>query len=144
MTFFVDANVIVYARTEGPYRAACQSILRSVAGGEADGKTSTAALEEVWHLELTAPSLRLEGLTAAAYRIFAPLLAVTDDVFRRAMDLEASMIGANDRVHVATALANGIEVIVSADARLARVGAIRHVDPLDSELVARLMGRASS
>jgi hypothetical protein len=50
LTFFVDANVVAYSRLPSPYRAACLEIL---ARGEADERTSTAALEEVLHLELS-------------------------------------------------------------------------------------------
>jgi predicted nucleic acid-binding protein len=51
LTFFVDANVIVYAATEGQYRSSCLRILEAVANGDADGRTSPAVLEEVWHVE---------------------------------------------------------------------------------------------
>jgi len=33
VTFFVDANVIVYAATDGPYRDPCVQVLEAVASG---------------------------------------------------------------------------------------------------------------
>lgn len=49
MTFFVDANVVVYAAVPSSnYHRPCRDILRAIATGDADGRTSAAVLEEVW------------------------------------------------------------------------------------------------
>ena len=66
VTFFVDANVIVYAATESDYRAACLQILQAVANGDADGRTSPAVLEEVWYVERSGRAGPLDGLAARA------------------------------------------------------------------------------
>lgn len=139
MTFFVDANVIVYARVDSDRREACREILDAVARGVAHGRTSTAALEEVWHLELSGKAGTIAGLTQRAYTAFAPLLPVTDEVFRRALALKAPGLGANDRIHAATALANDIDVIVSTDAAFDGVPGLRRVDPLDDRARRRLL-----
>ncbi|MEK7861568.1 MAG: PIN domain-containing protein, partial [Chloroflexota bacterium] len=88
MTFFIDANVIVYSGSDDPERhAACEEILAAVARGAVEGRTSTAVLEEVWHLELTGRAGAIAGISERAYAALAPLLPVTDEIFRRALGL---------------------------------------------------------
>jgi predicted nucleic acid-binding protein len=139
VTFLVDANVIVYAAIPSEYRESCLAVLAAIAAGKADGKISTAVFEEVWHLELSGRVGRIRGLAERAYRAFTPLLPVTDDIVARALRLDVKRLGSNDRIHVATALANGIDTIVSADSAFDRVHAIRRVDPLDDRAIARLL-----
>jgi predicted nucleic acid-binding protein len=139
VTFLVDANVIVYAAIPSPYRDPCLELLAAIAAGTADGKVSTAVFEEVWHLELSGRVGPIRGLAERAYRAFAPLLPVTDDIVARALRLRAMRLGSNDRIHVATALANEIDTIVSADSDFDQVRAIRRVDPLDARAIARLL-----
>lgn len=139
MTFFVDANVLIYSAAPSPWRAACLALLEAVADGRADGRTSTACLEEVWCLETTGRVAGLDGLTARAYTVLTPLLAVTDDAFRRALHMKAAGVGTNDRLHAATCLALGIETIVSADAAFDSVTGLRRVDPRDEDQVEALL-----
>jgi predicted nucleic acid-binding protein len=139
VTFLVDANVIVYAAIPSRYRASCLEVLAAIAAGSADGKVSTAVFEEVWHLELSGRVGPIRGLAERAYRAFAPLLPVTDDIVARALRLDAKRLGSNDRIHVATALANGLDTIVSADSDFDLVRSIRRVDPLDRRALARLL-----
>ena len=140
MTFFVDANVIVYSSVrDAPHRAACVEIIRAIARGDADGRTSTAALEEVWHLELSDRVRGLDGLTARAYAILGPILPVSDEAFRRALGLDAPALGANDRLHVATCLTHGIDLVVSADQGFDSVPEVRRIDPLDESARAALL-----
>ena len=47
MSFFVDANVLVYSAVASEYREPCLEVLEAIARGDADGRTSSAALEEV-------------------------------------------------------------------------------------------------
>lgn len=139
MTFLVDANVIVYAAIPSQYRAPCLEVLAAIAAGKADGRVSTAVFEEVWHLEMSGRVGPIRGLAERAYRAFTPLLPVTDDIVARALRLDAKRLGSNDRIHVATALANGIDTIVSADSDFDRIRAIRRVDPLDERAITRLL-----
>ena len=139
MTFFVDANVVVYTGGVGPYGDACRALLDAVTAGEAEGVTSTAVLEEVWHIELSAKAGDISGLTQEAYTMLTPLLPVTDETVAFALSLDADALGANDRIHVATCLQNGIDTIVTADAGFDGVRGIRRVDPLDSRAVRRLL-----
>jgi predicted nucleic acid-binding protein len=139
LSFFVDANVLIYSAVDSEYREPCLEILEAVARGNADGRVSTAALEEAWYLELSGRAGDLSGLTERCYAIFSPLLPVTDEVFRLALSLDARRLGPNDRLHVATCLANGIDVVVSADSGLDAVRAVRRVDPLDARARRRLV-----
>ncbi len=142
MTFLVDANVIVYAAIPSQYREPCLEVLAAIAAGKADGKVSTAVFEEVWHLELSGRVGPIRGLAERAYRVFSPLLPVTDEIVARALRLDVRNLGSNDRIHVATALANGIDTIVSADSDFDRIRSIRRIDPLDERAVAQVL-RAS-
>ncbi|HEY7961102.1 MAG TPA: type II toxin-antitoxin system VapC family toxin [Solirubrobacteraceae bacterium] len=144
MRFFLDANILVYSRSSSEYRDPCLHVLAAITQGHADGCTSTAALEEVWHLELTARADGLHGLTADAYGMLAPLLPVTDEVFSRALSLPGGSLGSNDRVHAATCLTNGIHTIFSADGDFDSVENLRRVDPLDEHAVGELLARGSS
>jgi predicted nucleic acid-binding protein len=71
--------------------------------------------------------------------VFSPLLTVSEEIVRAALDLEAPALGANDRIHVATSLANGIETVVSADASFDSLDQLRRVDPLDEDALAPLL-----
>lgn len=139
MTFFVDANVIVYAATEGEYRGPCLDVLDAIARGRADGRTSPAVLEEVWYVERSGRAGPLDGLASNAYTVFTPLLAVTDDAFRLALALRAPQLGPADRVHAGTCLAHGVAVVVSADVAFDGVRGLRRVDPLDRRALGRLI-----
>lgn len=140
MTFFVDANVIVYAATEGPYRESCIRILEAVASGGASGRTSPAVLEEVWYIERSGRAGPLDGLTAHAYTVFTPLLEVSDDAFHRALTLRADQLGPADRVHVGTCHAHGIDAIVTADTGFTGLRGLRRIDPLDPVALRRALG----
>ncbi len=141
--FFVDTNVVVYATTDSAYAESCLAVLDAVARGT-EGRTSTAVLEEVWHLELSGRAGDLRGLARHAYGVFTPLLDVTDAIVAAALDLDTTTIGANDRIHVATCAANEIDTIVSADSGFDAVRGLRglrRVDPLDERAVRRLLAR---
>lgn len=138
MTFFVDANVLLYAAVECEQRDSCAEVLRAIVAG-ADGRTSVAVLEEVWHIERSGRLGELGGLAERAYRLFSPLLPVTDEAFGRALVLDAPQLGANDRLHVGTCLVHGIESIVTADRGFTGVRGVRRVDPLDASARRRLL-----
>jgi predicted nucleic acid-binding protein len=138
MAFFVDTNIVIYAAMDGPYRPSCLRILEAAAHG-AEARTSTAVLEEAWHVELSGRAGNLTGLAAGTYTVFTPLLAVTDEIVDAALHLRAASVGADDRIHIATCALNGIDTIVSADAGFDGVRGIRRVDPLDARAMARLL-----
>ena len=139
MTFFVDANVILYAATESEYRGPCLEVLEAVAAGDADGRSSAAVLEEVWYVERSGRAGSLDGLAEHAYVVFRPLLPVSDEAFRLALSLRAPNLGPADRLHAGTCMAHGIDVVVSADAGFDGVRGLRRVDPLDARAVRRVL-----
>jgi predicted nucleic acid-binding protein len=131
VTFFIDTNVIIYAATESEYRAPCIEILEAVVSAGA-GRTSTAVLEELWHIERSGRVAGLDGITDRAYRMLTPLLPVTDRALRHALDLVAPTgLGTNDRVHLGTCRDHDIDTIVTADAAFSGIETVRRVDPLD-------------
>lgn len=129
MRFFVDTNVLVYPFSTAPHAGPCTRLLGSIAAGEADGLTSVLTLEEAWHLALT-QRLR-SGAIDELRATFASPLGVGVQTFDLARELDAE-VGAMDRLHAATCIENGIELIVTADRGFDSISALRRVDPLDA------------
>ncbi|MBK5220400.1 MAG: type II toxin-antitoxin system VapC family toxin [Thermoleophilia bacterium] len=139
MTFFVDANVILYGAIDGPARADCLRVLEAVAAGEAQGRTSPAVLEEVWHVAMRRYPGQLDSLVESALAIFSPLLPVTEEALVHALAIAAPSLGPNDRLHLGTCAAEGIDTILTADRAFEEVDGARRVDPLDPVAVERLL-----
>jgi predicted nucleic acid-binding protein len=139
VTFFVDANIIVYAATVSEYRDPCARVLEAIALGEADGRTSPAVLEEVWFVERSGRAGRLDGLARHAYAVFTPLLPVTDEAFRLALSVRKRELGPADRLHVGTCRSHGIDVVVTADTAFGGLRGLRRVDPLDARGLQRVL-----
>jgi predicted nucleic acid-binding protein len=142
VTFFVDANVVIYAAVEGEHHDACLEILDAVLAG-AEGRTSAAVLEEVWHQEHSGRIGGIDGLAEEAHGMFAPLLPVTHEAFARALAVDGPRLGTADRLHIGTCLVHGIDTIVTADRGFDGVRRIRRVDPLDAAARRRLLRAAS-
>ena len=142
MTFFVDANAILYSAFEGPGRENCLKLLEAVAAGDAQGRTSPAVLEEVWHVARRDGGGRLDGLTRAALEIFSPLLPVTEDAFVHALSIDHRGL-ANDRLHLGTCAVHDIDVVLTADRAFDGVKGVDRVDPLDAEAVEQLLATGS-
>jgi predicted nucleic acid-binding protein len=139
MTFFVDANAIVYAAVEGPGRESCLRVLEAVAARKVEGRTSPAVLEEVWHVVQRRYPQQLEGLVESALKIFSPLLPVTEADLGRALAIEDGDLDPNDRLHLGTCLNNEIGVVLTADRAYDAAAGIERVDPLDPVAVERLL-----
>ncbi len=133
----------IYGAVDCEYREPCLEVLEAIARGDAEGRTSTAVLEEVWYVELSGRAGALDGLAERAYTLFTPLLAVTDDAVRLALSLGAPKLGPNDRLHVGTCMAHGIDVVFTADRGFEGVRGLRRVDPLDLRARQRLLRPAS-
>ena len=140
MTFFVDTNVIVYSATDGPHRRSSLEILSAIVEGSVEGRTSTAVIEEVWHIELSGRAGSIDGLADRAYQLFTPLLSVTDETVRAALSLDVKRLGASDRIHLATCREHDIEILVSADVGFDQIPGLERVDPLDGPRLANLLG----
>jgi len=143
MTFFVDANAIVYAAVEGPGRESCLRVLEAVAAREAEGRASPAVLEEVWHVVQRRYPQQLEGLVESALKILSPLLPVTEADLGRALTMEDAALDPNDRLHLGTCLNNEISVVLTADRAYDAATGIERVDPLDSVAVEKLLAAAA-
>jgi predicted nucleic acid-binding protein len=139
MTFFVDANAIIYSALEGPGREPCLRVLKAVAAGDAQGRTSPAVLEEVWHVALRRYPGQLNGLVESALTIFSPLLPVTEEALKQALAVGGSALGPNDKLHLGTCRTEGIKVVLSADRAFDQAAGIKRVDPLDPAAVERLL-----
>lgn len=139
MTFFVDANIFIYSAAPSDYRQPCLQVLEAVARGEAQGRTSTAVLEEVWHIERSGKAGNLDGLVKRSLTLMTPLLGVDEDALRIALALDAHGLGTNDRLHVGTCKAHAIDVILSAGRGFDAIRGIRRVDPLDTRATGRLL-----
>lgn len=141
MTFFVDANVVLYTAGRSEYREPCLDVLRAIGRG-ADGRTSAFVLEEVWHLQRSRRLGDLGTITEDAFELFSPLLQVTDQAFAHALAFDGAGIGTADRVHAGTCIAHDIDTIVTADRGFDAVRGLRRVDPLDARAVRRLLRSA--
>ncbi len=143
MTFFVDANVILYSAVDGPGRAGCLKLLAAVASGKAQGQTSPAVLEEVWHVALSRDPDKFGGLARAALEIFSPLLPVTEAALVHALSIDHPGLGANDRLHLGTCAEHDIDVVLTADRAFDGLAGFERVDPLDPAAVERLLAGQS-
>ena len=139
MSFFVDANILIYAAVDCPQQEPCLGILGSIASGDALGVSSASVLEEVWHVERSGRIPDIDGLTSRVHTILTPLVPVTDKAFRFAMALGVDRLGTNDQLHLGTCIAHEIETMVSADRGFDGIEGLRRIDPLDSDAVELLL-----
>lgn len=143
---FIDVNVVVYADAEPDSEIGngCLQLLAAVGDGRLAARMSTAVLEEIWHLELRGrPPLR-SGIARKTHSLFSPLLPVTDEIVQRALDLQVTGLGSNDRIHAATCMEAGIGTILTADVAFDGVAGLRRVDPADRGAVQGLLGANGS
>jgi predicted nucleic acid-binding protein len=141
VTFFVDANAILYSAVVGEARANCGRVLEAIATGSADGQTSPAVLEEVWYVAARRYQ-ELDGIVAAALKIFSPLLPVTEDALQHALAMPDSLLGPNDRLHVGTCTTHEIATVLTADRAFDGIDGIERIDPFDDSAVEELLAAA--
>jgi predicted nucleic acid-binding protein len=140
--FFVDANAILYSAVEGEARANCHRVLKAIAAGEVEGRTSPAVLEEVWHVSMRSFGGALNDLVGKALAVFYPLLPVTEAALAHALSMPDSELGAKDRLHVGTCATHEIDTVLSADRAFDGIAGIRRVDPFDDAAVVELLATA--
>jgi predicted nucleic acid-binding protein len=140
--FFIDTNVFVYAVRESEQQAGAAATLEALGAGRARAVTSTAVVEELWHLELSGRIPELAGGTEAVFTLLRPVLSVTDEIVAAAFDVKVRGIGANDRMHIATCQLNDIGTILTADRTFDGVPGLRRVDPADLPEVRTLLARS--
>ena len=143
MTFFLDANVPMYAvGREHRYKAPCLRILEAVATRDLDGVSSSEVVQEILHRFFSLGE-REKALSVAAdflALLRQGILSVGVADMAEVLEIARSypQLSARDLVHVATMRTNGLKDIVSADAHFDGVaGIIRH----DPEVLARTLGR---
>ena len=142
MTFFVDANAILYSAFPGAARDNCVRVLKAIAGGEAEGRTSPAVLEEVWHISRRDFEGGLDSVIGKALTIFSPLLPVTEDALAHALAMPDSRLDTNDRLHIGTCAAHKIDAVLTADRAFDGIRGIRRVDPFDTAAVEGMLAAA--
>lgn len=141
--FFIDTNVFIYAVAEdSPYQAGAAETMEALGAGRASATTSATVIEELWHQELRGRLAGLDGAADATFTLLRPVLAVTDDIVAAALELKVRGLGANDRVHVATCHANGIDTILTADRAFDAAPGLHRVDPADLPEVRTLLARS--
>lgn len=140
--FFIDTNVFVYAVRESEAQPGAAATLAALGSGSTAAVTSTAVLEELWHLELKGRMPELAGVTEAVYTLLRPVLGVTDEIMGAALRITTGGLGANDRVHLATCMANGVPTILSGDRGFDDAPGLRRVDPADLPEVRALLARS--
>jgi len=141
--FFIDTNVFVYAvAEESPYLAGATATMEALGAGTASAVTSVTVMEELWHHELRGRLPGLDGAADASFSLLRPVLPVTDEIVAAAFDLKVKRLGANDRIHVATCHAHGIDTILTADRGFDAAPGLRRVDPADLPEVRTLLARS--
>jgi predicted nucleic acid-binding protein len=140
--FFIDTNVFIYAvAEESPYQAGATATMEALGAGRTSAVTSVTVVEELWHHEMRGRLPGLDGAAEAAFTLMRPVLTVTDEILAAAFGLKIRGLGANDRVHVATCHANGIDTVLTADRAFDAAPGLRRVDPADLGSVRELLRR---
>jgi len=138
---YLDANVFIYAVGKASrYREPCREILRAVVARRLSGETSVYTIQEVARQR----QRRGDDDPTARAREAASMCEVLHAVDRRivvgALDTVDRHAGlqVSDAIHAATALANGITTVISADSDFDAIAGIERVDPLDGARLAVL------
>jgi len=140
---YLDSNIVLYAiGEESRFRDPCRTLLQSVVNRDLVGETSVLTVQEVVHHR----QRRGDAAPAAHGRDVLAICAAThplDDAIvqmaLRLMDGRPRLRTA-DAIHASTALAHGIETIVSADDDFDVIAGLERVDPLDRDRLATLTG----
>ncbi len=135
MTYFLDANVFMYAAgREHRFRAPCVAVLRRVTRQELQTLTDVAVLQEIVH-RYAAIGEAQKGLYLARLtvdQVARQVLPVTLVDMQLAFDLVArhgAGIRSRDAVHAATMLNNHLTHIISTDTHFDVIEGITRIDP---------------
>lgn len=142
MILFVDANAIIYSAVKGAARENCSRILKAIAAGDVEGRTSPAVLEEVWHVSQRGYGGTLNDLVDRALTIFSPLLPVTEEALVHALSIPDSKLGPKDRLHVGTCATHSIGTVLTGDRAFDGIEGIHRIDPFDTVAVEELLAAA--
>ena len=132
LTALVDSNIPIFAfGVEHPAKAPCLALLRAAAVGQFRGSASTDMVQELIYHRLRVTSNRSlavgDGRDVAAIFEIRPFDGA---VLAEAMRLieHTTTIRGRDAVHAATALANGIGIVISTDSAFADVPGLTCLD----------------
>ncbi len=134
VSLLLDSAVAAHALgDESQYRDACRSIIAAAAADRIRAYASVEMIQELVHHRLRRTGDR--RLAAADGHSFSAILTVLNfdrEVLDLSLDLvERAAIRGRDAVHAATALAYGIDTIVSPDRAFDGITGITRVDPTD-------------
>lgn len=132
---YLDSAVAIYALgDEHPLKAACRTTLDRASRDEVRAYGSVEMIQEVVHHRLRRTGSRADASADGRDLMVACTILNFD---REVLDLSLGLIArlptirGRDAVHAATALAFGIERVVSPDRAFDGIPGITRVDPLD-------------
>jgi uncharacterized protein len=139
---YLDANVFIYAvGSASQYREPCREILEAVVEGRLRGETSVYTIQEVARQRHRRGDESATERARAAAAICSEIHPLDGRILVRALEAVDRHDGleVSDAIHAATALAVGIDTMVSADSDFDGIPGIERVDPLDRERLAGLI-----
>jgi predicted nucleic acid-binding protein len=138
---YLDSNIVLYAiGEESRFRNPCRRLLQSVVNRDLVGETSVLTVQDVVHHRQRRGDVAPVAHGRDVLSICSVAHPLDTSVVRMALSLMDGRpgLGTADAIHVATALAHGIETVISADADFDAVAGIERVDPLDAARLAAL------
>lgn len=129
----LDTSVLVYAiGSDHPLREPSRRLLAAVRDGKLAATTTVDVIQELVHVFSRRRSRALAVEHARRYAVaLAPLLAAGQSELEHGLRLyeRHEALGAFDAVLAATALANNVDALISAEQSFAGVPRLRHVAP---------------
>jgi predicted nucleic acid-binding protein len=139
----LDTNVLVYAvGSPHPLAEPCRALVEAIRDRRLEATTTSAVIQEFAHVAGRRQSRRTAvGLAIDYADLLAPLLPVSEAHLRRSLRIYRDYPGleAFDALLAATALEEGLEAILSTDARLRTVADLVVIVP-GTDRFAELLG----
>lgn len=138
---YLDTNVFLYALgRDSQFKGPSQRILAAVAERRMSGETSVLTLQELVHQRWRRGD---RDATARGREVAALCTELHPADVRVSLDAltlieRHPQLGTGDAFHAATALAQGIDVLVSADSDFEGIDAVRRVVPTEEAVAALL------
>ncbi|MEJ7751941.1 MAG: type II toxin-antitoxin system VapC family toxin [Candidatus Limnocylindrales bacterium] len=138
----LDTTILVYALgSDHPLQAPCRRLIEAVTEGRVEASTTTEVVQEFVHVRARRHGREDASRQGRDYAsLLAPLLPVDEPALLLGLRLfeEHPELGAFDAVLAATAIANVVDALVSADRAFGHVRGLPYVDPSTSGM-ARLL-----
>jgi predicted nucleic acid-binding protein len=138
---YIDTNIFLYAMGgESRHRKPCREVVDAIRRGRIVGETSVTTLEEVVHHRRR----RGDDDAVARGRQVAQLCSIHPldrELSLAALDLmeRHPHLETGDAIHMATAAAQGVTRVLTADRDFDDVPGIERLDPLDDSAMASLL-----